>query len=95
MIFEFLRKLTGNNPNTEPSAEESVVYNGYAIQPTPRKDNGGWRIQGIISKEIDSIRKDCTFIRADAYAGKDDALAACISKAKRIIDEQGDAIFRD
>lgn len=95
MIFEFLRNLTGKKSDVEASAEDAVDYNGYAIQPNPRKDNDGWRIQGVISKEIESVQKEHTYIRADTYASKDDAVAATISKGKRIIDEQGDALFGD
>ena len=31
---------------------------------------------------------------ADTYASRDDAIAFTISKAKQIVDEQGDAIFK-
>ena len=95
MILEFLRKLGGSRDETASSAEDSVDYNGFAILPAPRKHKDGWRIQGVISKEIDSERKEHAYIRADTYASRDDAVAATVSKGKRIIDEQGEAIFRD
>ena len=38
--------------------------------------------------------KEHRFIRADTYASRDDAIAFTISKAKQIVDQQGDAIFK-
>ncbi len=93
MIFDFLRKLAGHKNAAETAAEESVTYNGFEIRPEPRKEEGGWRVAGVLSKGVDTERKEHAFIRADIYAGKDDAVAASISKGKRLIDEQGDAVF--
>ena len=93
MIFDFLRKLAGNKDGAETPAEDTVSYNGFDIRPEPRKEEGGWRVRGVLSKGVDAERKEHTYIRADLYAGKDDAVAATISKGKRIIDEQGDAVF--
>lgn len=94
MIFDFLRKL-GSGAGTETSSsEEKVEYNGYAIVPEPQKEAGGWRIQGTISREVEGVVKSHTFIRADIYPGRDDAISTTISKAKRIVDEQGDRMFR-
>ncbi len=37
--------------------------------------------------------KQHRFIRADAYPGREDAISFTITKAKQIIDLQGDRIF--
>ena len=39
------------------------------------------------------MRKEHRFIRADAYASYDDAVAFTVSKARQIIDLQGEKIF--
>ena len=33
------------------------------------------------------------FVRADTYASRDDAIAFTITKAKQLIDQQGDRMF--
>ena len=94
MVFDFLRKF-GSAKSAEPTADaDTVEYNGYAIVPSPQKDSSGWRIQGTISKEIDGESRCHHFIRADTYPGREDAISMTVSKAKRIIDEQGDRMFR-
>jgi hypothetical protein len=37
--------------------------------------------------------KEHRFIRADTYSGREDAIAFTITKAKQIIDHQGDRMF--
>ena len=37
--------------------------------------------------------KEHRFIRAETYSNRDDAITFTISKAKQIIDQQGDRIF--
>lgn len=94
MILKFLRKFGASSAGASPNEGESVDYNGYTIVPSPEKDGSGWRVQGSISKEVDGERQTHRFIRADTYPGRDDALSMTVSKAKRIIDEQGDRMFR-
>jgi len=39
--------------------------------------------------------KEHRFVRADTHHGKEDAITFAISKAKQIIDLQGDRMFED
>ena len=39
------------------------------------------------------MRKEHRFIRADRHASLEDALGFSISKAKKIVDEQGERMF--
>jgi len=94
MILKFLRKLGLGSDGDIPNEGEAVEYNGYTIVPSPEKDGSAWRVQGSISKEVEGERQTHRFIRADTYPGRDDALSMTVSKAKRIIDEQGDRMFR-
>ena len=79
-------------PAEEPAAA-AVEYNGYRIRPTPFRNNGQFQTCGVIEKDAPEGMKQHRFIRADAYPGREDAIAFTITKAKQIIDLQGDRIF--
>ena len=92
MIMKFLRGL-GSGKGSENS-RPAVEYKGYNIVPTPRKGQGGWSTEGIISKEIDGETRSEHFIRADMLMSEEAAADYSIGKAKKIIDEQGDRLFK-
>ena len=54
-----------------------------------------WGTAGVITKQFADGVKEHRFIRADAHGTKDDADASSIAKARQIIDEQGDKLFKD
>lgn len=86
---------------TRPGRElPGVDYNGFSIHPRPRRKNGGWTTEAVIRKRDDAAAghdagaaREHIFIRADASPGKDEAVALIVSKAKMLIDQQGDSIF--
>ena len=93
----FLRWLTGGATGGAKDSEpgEAVGYNGYTIRPAARTHGGEWLTSGLISKEIDGEPKEHHFTRAETHPSKEAADAFSIDKAKRIIDELGDRVFRD
>ncbi len=72
---------------------DPVEYKGYVIRAAPYKNNGHYQTAGVIAREVGGVRKEHRFIRADAYASYDDAVNFTLSKARQIIDLQGDRIF--
>jgi hypothetical protein len=74
-------------------AAAPVEYKGYVISAAPFKSNGQYQTAGTIAREIDGVRKEHRFIRADAYASYDDAVNFTQNKARQIVDLQGDKIF--
>ncbi|MBI3706939.1 MAG: hypothetical protein HY246_04585 [Proteobacteria bacterium] len=94
-ISDFVRNIFGPK-KAGPSAVEpdaAVDYKGYSIRPSPRQQGSQWTTEGVIAKQFPDGEKECRFIRADTHGEKTDALASCVAKAKRIIDEQGDQMF--
>ena len=75
------------------AAPPPVEYKGYRIKPAPYLSNGQYQTAGSIEKDTPEGVKEHRFIRADTYSGREDAIAFTISKAKQIIDHQGDRIF--
>ena len=87
-------RLAGGGAATADTPASAVVeYNGYRIRPAPQKDKDQYRTAGIIEKDTPEGVKEHRFVRADVFPGRDDAVAFTISKAKQIIDLQGDRIF--
>ncbi|MEM8655344.1 MAG: HlyU family transcriptional regulator [Pseudomonadota bacterium] len=89
--MSLLKKLFGGGAQAEPEPE---TYKDCRIIPTLQKASDGYRIAARIEKDVDGDTKVHELIRADTIASYDDALAATVAKAKQVIDEQGDALFR-
>jgi hypothetical protein len=74
-------------------AAAPIEYKGNVIVAAPFSNNGQYQTAGTIAREIEGVRKEHRFIRADAYASYDDAVSFTESKARQIVDLQGDRIF--
>jgi hypothetical protein len=85
----------GGGEDASAAAGPAVEYNGYTIQPAPRRQRGQWLTAGVISKETPEGLKSQHFVRAETHAGADQANEFSVTKAKQIIDERGDQLFTD
>jgi hypothetical protein len=96
MPMSFFKKLFGGG-SSEPDAGKpvgaAVEHNGFSIQPTPYKADGQFQTCGVISKEIDGVRKEHRFVRADRFTSQTEAADMSVRKAQQIINEQGDRLF--
>lgn len=86
--MSILKKLFGGG-SAAPSKATPEAHNGFNIFPEPAKEQHGFRIAARIEKD----GKTHYMIRADTYASLDVATEASISKAKQMIDQQGDRMF--
>ncbi len=68
-------------------------YNGFLIQAAPLRDGSQWLTAGFISKKVGDEQKEHRFIRADTHASREDAEAFSLTKARLIIDQQGEKLF--
>jgi hypothetical protein len=80
---------------TSGPAVPATEYKGYRIRPTPYRTNALFQTAGIIEKDAPEGMKSHRFVRADTHHSRDDAIAFALSKAKQIIDLQGDRIFSE
>jgi len=87
-------RLLSAGPESDGPPPEAVEYKGYRIKPAPYRNNNQYQTAGSIEKDGPDGVSEHRFIRADAYPNRDDAIAFTISKAKQIIDLQGDRIFK-
>ena len=94
----FLRRLTGGGGEDDSAPAPlgpALAYNGYTIQPAPRRDRGQWLTAGVISKDFPDGPKSQHFVRAETHASPESAREFAVTKAKQIIDERGDLLFTD
>ncbi|MGR3461473.1 MAG: HlyU family transcriptional regulator [Roseovarius sp.] len=93
--MSILSRLFGGGGAKREAAETPVEdYNGYLITPAPQKESDGYRVGARIEKELDGEVKVHHLLRADMLRDRDEAAAASLRKAKHLIDEQGERIFR-
>ena len=94
-MLGFLKNvLGGRGGDREPEGAEPVEHAGFTIVATPRKASGGWSTEGRIRKVVEGEEKDIHFIRADTSTSREAAVSLSVSKARKIIDEQGERVFQ-
>ena len=91
--MSFWKSLFGGSKGGAEPAAKAVEYNGFEIVPAPYLEAGQFQTAGVISKVIDGARREFRFVRADRHTGRDEAISFSLSKARQIIDEQGDRLF--
>ena len=93
--MSFFKKLFGGGGGAAaPKSVKSAEHKGFTIEARPYKEGGQFQLAGMISKEIDGVRKEHTYVRADRFTSIDEAAEIALVKGRQIIDEQGENIFR-
>ena len=82
--MSFLKRLFGGGGDAgEPASAapaRQVEHKGFTVSATPFKSEGQYQTCGVVSREIDGVVKEHRFIRADRFAGLDDAVDVSIRK---------------
>lgn len=92
--MSFLKKLFGGGSEGGSVAPaKTTEYKGFIIEARPYKEGGQFQLAGLITKEIGGARKEHKYVRADRFAGEDEAAEFALSKGRQIIDERGDKMF--
>jgi hypothetical protein len=94
-LKEIWTRLTAGGESSESAgpAADPVEYKGYRIRAAPYRTNSLYQTAGTIEKDTPEGVKQHRFVRADTHHSREDAIAFAVSKAKQIIDLQGDRIF--
>ena len=86
----FFKRLFGGGSGDAAPDEPAETYKGIAITVAPKREaDGQWRVAG-------SLRRDGRtrpFLRADLLASREAAAEASLSKAKLIIDQNGESLW--
>ena len=90
--MSFWKSLFGGGASESADGKpgEPVEYNGFTIRAAPYKAEGQYQTAGIITKDVGGVTKEHKFIRADRHASFDDAVEFSLSKARQIVDQQGE-----
>jgi hypothetical protein len=94
--MSFLKRLFGGGSGDVPAGAapaKQVEHNGFLISATPYKADGQYQTCGVVAKEVGGVMKEHKFIRADRFAGLDDAVDISIKKGIQLVEEQGERLF--
>ncbi len=75
-------------------ASEPVSYKDFTIFVEPIKEGARYRVAARIEKEVDGEMRSHQLIRADTCESADAAAELTMSKARQMIDQLGNGIFR-
>lgn len=95
-MVSFLKSLFGklSAAGSAPEREgDGVEYHGYMIHPAPYAEAGQFQTAGRFVKVFDNGPKEHRFVRAEKHPSREDAETFSLTKARQIIDEQGDRMF--
>lgn len=95
MLGKLFGRLFGGASASEPAVTASEDYQGFRIEAMPRSDPNGWRVAGRVVGMANGERREAPFVRADTYPARDDATEVSLRKARQLVDEQGERLFRD
>jgi hypothetical protein len=94
--MSFLKRLFGGaseSADADAKPVKQVEHKGFVVSATPYKAEGQYQTCGVITMTVDGEAKELRFIRADRFAGLDDAADIAIKKGIQLIDEQGERLF--
>ena len=98
-MSSFLSKIlgffSGSGAAAPAAVEESQSYADCTIFATPMREGSQLRLAGRIEKQVNGQVLTRTFIRADVFTDKNDALDCTFRKARQIIDQNGPSLFSD
>lgn len=95
----FLKKLFGGG-NTASAGDTgsqaaTEIYKDIEIRAAPMPEAGGqFRIAGTLTLSVEGGQEVRRFIRADLVAGKEEAVKMTVEKARMIIDQQGEHLWK-
>jgi hypothetical protein len=91
----FWSRLFGGKPAEAPAgASSSEEHKGFRITPKPIREGGQFRVAARIEKEVGGVVRTHELVRSDTLSSLDDATALSVAKARQMIDEQGEGLFR-
>lgn len=80
---------SGTSDSSDAAAGKAEEHKGFRITPKPIREGSQFRVAARIEKD----GRVHELIRADTMASQDEALSLSLSKARQMIDEQGEGLF--
>ncbi|PYB71420.1 MULTISPECIES: HlyU family transcriptional regulator [Rhizobium] len=96
ILSRILSMFTGGPSGVaQAPAAEPEAYKDCLIHAAPIAEGSQYRLAGRIEREIDGKLLERSFIRADVFSSRDDAMEGTFRKARQIIDQNGPSLFGD
>ena len=92
--MSFWKSLFGSSSPSAAKPAKREDYNGYTIEAAPVAEGGQFQIAGRITRTVGGVAKEHSFMRADRFSTFEDAENFTFIKARQIIDQSGDKLFR-
>tara|TARA_R110002124_G_scaffold55254_1_gene156439 strand:- start:1347 stop:1628 length:282 start_codon:yes stop_codon:yes gene_type:complete len=80
---------------SKAGVEVAETYKGFRIVVAPMPEGSKFRLAARIEHGVDGETKVHQVIRADTFDGLEQAQEVSLAKAKQVIDEQGNTLFRN
>lgn len=94
--MSFWKNLFGGGGEARQAAPApSEEYKGFTIRATPMSVGSEYQLAGRIEKDVGGELKVHEFVRADRLSSRDEAASFALAKARQLIDEQGEDLFRN
>ena len=90
--MSILNKLFGGGAK-QPAEPKRLEHNGFVITAMAYNEGGQFQTCGVIAKEVDGVRKEHKFIRADRFTTLEEAQDFSLNKGRQIIDGMGERMF--
>jgi hypothetical protein len=74
---------------------KSMEHKGFTVSAAPFEQDGRYQTAGTIEKDVDGVRKQHRFIRADSHPSIDQAVEFSIQKGCQIVDQMGERVFAE
>lgn len=94
-IFSAFSSDSSGTSDKPAKSSEPVLHGDCRIYVEPQQEGNQLRLAGRIEKDVNGETLTRTFIRADLFTSKEDAMDCTLRKAKMIIDQNGPALFAD
>jgi hypothetical protein len=94
-IFSAFSGSASSGEEKQAESSEPVLHGDCRIYVEPLREGNQLRLAGRIEKDVNGEILTRTFIRADLFTSKEDAMDCTLRKAKMIIDQNGPALFAD
>jgi hypothetical protein len=94
--MSFWKNLFGGGGEARQAAPApGEEYKGFTIRATPMSVGSEYQLAGRIEKDVGGELKVHEFVRADRLSSRDEAASFALAKARQLIDEQGEDLFRN
>ena len=93
-MLRWLKSLLSTTSTSGPKVQFEEEYHGYLLAISPQPVNGQYRVAATIYR-LDNPDRKYEMVRADLLPDLETANDQTLSKAKLVVDQLGDNMFKD